>query len=222
MIHIEDIRVKKKDNVILDSINITVKKGEKILLTGESGSGKSTLLKSILFFEQFSGTISFNGTPIDDGNLTDFRGKIGYIGQLPPTLDQPVLDFIKMPFRYKANREKKFDDVRLDTLLARLHFDASVLGKNFSDLSGGEKQRILILQVLLLDKPIYLFDEITSALDQKNIEKVVSLITGDKDKTIISISHNPEWRRYCSRVLEIKDGKISECPESRMYDCEEG
>jgi putative ABC transport system ATP-binding protein len=222
VIHIEDIRVKKKDKVVLDAIHLTVQKGEKILLTGESGSGKSTLLKSILFFEEFSGTIFFNGTPIDEGNLTGFRGKIGYIGQLLPIFDQPVLDFIQMPFGYKANRDKKFDDVRLDTLLARLHFDASVLDKNFSDLSGGEKQRILILQVLLLDKPIYLFDEITSALDRKNIEKVVSLITGDKDKTIISISHNPEWRRYCDRVVEIKDGKISACPDNKMYDCEEG
>lgn len=221
MIRIDNLRVVKKNKTILGNINLTVNEGDKILLTGESGSGKSTLIKSLLFFEEFSGTISFHGRPIAVDNLVDFRRRVGYVGQLLPTFDQPVQEFIKIPFRYRANRSLKYDPTRLDTLLTRLNFDASVLGKNFSDLSGGERQRILILQALLLDKPVYLLDEITSALDQKNIEEVVALVTGDKEKTVISISHNAEWRRSCSRILEIHNGKIAPCPADKMYGCQE-
>ena len=209
MIQLEHLHVSKQDTVILEDINLTLHKGEKVLLKGESGSGKSTLIKSLLFFEHFRGRLLFNGLEINPENLCNYRRQSAYIGQTAPNFNENVRDFLSMPYTFKANKTLSLDSQKMEDLLERLNFDRSILDKNFSDLSGGEKQRMLILQMLLLDKPIYFLDEVTSALDKKNIQTVVSLFTGDKNKTILSISHNEEWEEYCTRVIELAKGKIA-------------
>lgn len=208
MIKLENLTVKKKNKLILNNINVQIKTGEKILLQGESGSGKSTLIKSILFFEEFSGKIIYDGVPVNESNLFEFRKKIAYIGQVIPNFDSTVRDFLVFPFTYKSNQRIKLNQAKMKKLLTSLNFNITVLEEKFSNLSGGEKQRCVILQVLLLDKDIYLFDEITSGLDQKNIIRAISLITRSENKTIISISHNREWEKYCQRTWILKEGKM--------------
>jgi len=208
MIQLEHVKVVKQDTVILQDINLTLYKGDKVLLKGDSGSGKSTLIKSLLFFEQFQGRLLFNGQEITVKNLCEYRRQSGYIGQITPNFNENVWDFLSIPYKFKSNKALTFDFQQMQELLEKLNFDEAVLDKRFSELSGGEKQRMLILQMLLLDKPIYLLDEVTSALDKKNIQSVVSLFTGDKNKTILSISHNQEWEDHCSRVIELEKGKI--------------
>jgi len=207
MIKLANLTVKKKNKYILNNINLQIQPGEKILLQGESGSGKSTLIKSILFFEEFTGKIYYKGNQVNENNLAEFRKKIVYIGQILPNFSSTVREFLQLPFEYKANQKKRLNRTKMKKLLIALNFNVSILEEKFSNLSGGEKQRCVLLQVLLLDKDIYFFDEITSALDQKNIIKAISLITKSAQKTIISISHNQEWEKYCNRKLELKKGK---------------
>jgi putative ABC transport system ATP-binding protein len=167
LIEIKNLNVIKNNKSILAGINFSIKSGEKILIRGESGSGKSTLIKSILFFERFSGQVIFHDRPVDEHNLLDFRRHIGYIGQIIPHLDMKIRDFLNVPLDYRVNHRKSYDSAKIKQLLSKLNFDGTVLDKNFKDLSGGEKQRILIAQVLLLGKPVYLFDEVTASLDEK-------------------------------------------------------
>lgn len=208
MINLEHVKVIKQDTVILKDINLTIQKGDKILLKGESGSGKSTLIKSLLYFEHFQGRIIFNGEPITRKNLCHYRQQSGYISQTVPKFNENVRDFLKIPYTFKSNKTLNFDSQKMLVLLTKLNFTESILDKIFSELSGGEKQRLLILQMLMLNRPIYLLDEVTSALDKKNIQAAVSLITGDENRTILSISHNEEWEERCSRIMEIDHGKI--------------
>jgi putative ABC transport system ATP-binding protein len=208
MIKMEHLKVIKQDTVILKDINLTIQKGDKILLKGESGSGKSTLIKSLLYFEHFRGRIIFNGEPITRKNLCHYRRQSGYISQTVPKFNENVRDFIKIPYTFKSNKTLTINSQKMLELLTKLNFTESILDKNFTELSGGEKQRLLILQMLMLNRPIYLLDEVTSALDKKNIQAAVSLITGDENRTILSISHNEEWEQYCNRVMEIDHGKI--------------
>ncbi|MGD2091043.1 MAG: ATP-binding cassette domain-containing protein [Candidatus Aminicenantes bacterium] len=208
MIQLEHVNVIKQDVVILKDINLTIEKGDKILLKGESGSGKSTLIKSLLYFEHFQGRILFNGEAITRKNLCLYRRQSGYISQTVPKFKENVREFLKIPYTFKSNKTLTFDSQKMLELLKKLNFVESILDKNFSELSGGEKQRLLILQMLMLNRPIYLLDEVTSALDKKNIQAAVSLITEDKSRTIVSISHNQEWEDLCSRVMEIDHGKI--------------
>jgi len=208
MIQLEHVNVIKNDTVILADINLIIHKGDKILLKGESGSGKSTLIKSLLYFEHFQGRILFRGKEITRKNLCFYRRQSGYIGQTVPLFNENVRDFLMIPYRFKANRKLTFAPEGMMELLKGLNFDETVLDKNFSELSGGEKQRMMILQMLMLDKPIYLLDEVTSALDKKNIRAAVSLITKGKNRTLLSISHNEEWEDCCTRVIELDRGKI--------------
>ncbi len=208
MIQLEDVNVIKQDTAILKDINLTIGKGDKILLKGESGSGKSTLIKSLLFFEHFQGRLLFYGETVTRESLCSYRRRSGYIGQTVPNFHENVRDFLRIPYQFKANKKLTFDSQQMLQLLNALHFDETVLDKNFSELSGGEKQRMMILQMLMMDKPIYFLDEVTSALDKKNIKAAVSLITGDKKRTVVSISHNQEWEDCCTRVIELEKGKI--------------
>ena len=208
MIQLKHVKVVKKDTVILKDINLTIHKGDKILLRGESGSGKSTLIKSLLYFEHFQGRILFNGEPITRKNLCHYRRQSGYISQTIPKFNENVRDFLKLPYTFKSNKTLTLDSQKKSEMLGKLNFAESILDKNFSELSGGEKQRLLILQMMMLDRPIYLLDEVTSALDKKNIRAAVSLITGDENRTILSISHNQEWEDHCSRVIELDHGEI--------------
>jgi len=208
MIQVEHLNVTKQETTILEDINLTIRKGDKILLKGESGSGKSTLIKSLLYFEQFNGRILFNDTPITRENLCRYRRQSGYIGQTIPNFTETVRDFLAIPYGFKANKNRAIDTQRLRDLLETLNFDESILDKNYSELSGGEKQRLVILQMLMLDRPIYFLDEVTSALDKKNITAAVSAITNDKERTVLSIAHNPEWEEHCTRIIEMAKGKI--------------
>jgi putative ABC transport system ATP-binding protein len=208
MIQLEQVNVVKQDNVILKDINLTIHKGDRILLKGESGSGKSTLIKSLLYYEYFQGRILFNGKAITRKNLCHYRWQSGYISQTEPKFNENVRDFLKLPYKFKSNKTLIFDSQKIPQLLKKLNFEEKVLDKHFSELSGGEKQRLLILQMLMLNRPIYLLDEVTSALDKKNIRAAVSLITGDETRTILSVSHNQEWEDHCSRLIKIEHGKI--------------
>ena len=208
MIKIENLSVVKNGKTILRDINLDIDEGEKILITGESGSGKSTLLRSILFFEWFDGRIRFNNEIVDEHNLFRFRVHIGYIGQMIPNLSIKADDFLQLPFGYRSHHRKHIDREKMTSILRKLNFDETVLDADFKNLSGGERQRLMILQVLLIGKPIYLFDEVTAALDKKNLIKAIRAITSDRRRTIVSISHNPEWERYCRRRLEMKNGSI--------------
>jgi len=208
MIQVEHLNVTKQETTILEDINLTIRKGDKILLKGESGSGKSTLIKSLLYFEHFTGRILFNDNPITRENLCLYRRQSGYIGQTIPNFTETVRDFLAIPYGFKANKDRAMDPQRLRDLLETLNFDESTLEKKYQELSGGEKQRLVILQMLLLDRPIYFLDEVTSALDKKNITAAVAAITNDKERTVLSIAHNPEWEEHCTRIIEMAKGKI--------------
>lgn len=208
MIEVQDLNVIKKGKPILSKINLKISRGEKIVIRGESGSGKSTLLKSILFFDRFAGSIFFHGQEVGEGNLIEYRSHIGYIGQIVPNLDESVEDLFNIPYHYKANRHLKANSERMRRLMSNLNFDETIMNKNYRDLSGGEKQRLLILQLLLLEKPVYLFDEVTASLDEKNVKRAIELITREKKRTVISVSHHGEWEKCSTRLIEMKRGRI--------------
>jgi putative ABC transport system ATP-binding protein len=208
LIEAEDLSVRKNGNPILTAIDLRIGEGEKVLVRGESGCGKSTLLRSLMFFERFRGRVAFRGTPVGIENITEYRNGIGYLGQTIPLFQAPVDRVLNIPYGYRANRRIPRHEDRKAKLLAALNFQPDVLDREFSDLSGGEKQRILILQILMMDKAVLFFDEVTAALDQKNIDSAVREITSDSVTTVISISHNREWEGRCTRTIEMDRGRI--------------
>ncbi len=215
MIRLKNISVLKKDKSILNLPDFFIDKGEKILLSGDSGSGKSTLLKTILYFEKFekSGEIFFEDELIDFTNIDKYRKKFSFINQKAPFFEGNSLDFLNLPYTL-SNNDNLSDNVDFNSNLKEMNLTEDILSKEFSSLSGGEQQRLSILQIFLLDKEILLLDEITSALDKTNRDNVIDFILNNeknKDKTVIIVSHNnEEWLKTgkITRIVNIENGEV--------------
>lgn len=207
MLEIKNLTIIKAGKPILKDCNFRIKSGEKALISGESGTGKSTFLKAILFFEHHTnGEIYYSSRKINAENIDQFRKNFVYIGQKAPFFEGTVEEYLCLPFTFKHNQHNIPTD--LDKYLQLLNFPDSILKQKYEKLSGGEQQRITILQSLLLDKPFFLLDEITSSLDENNIYQVVKLIIGANERSVISISHNKEWMDFVDNIYLMKNGKL--------------
>ena len=114
-----------------------------------------------------------------------------------------------LPFSFKAHSGRKPTVAQIESVLARLLLDPAILRQKSATLSGGEKQRLAIARAILLDKRIFLADEITSALDAESKEAVFSFLL-ESEHTVFSISHDPEWIGRCNRVFIVDNTLIRE------------
>ena len=190
MINFKNISLKFNDKIILNNFNLIVNAGEKILISGVSGKGKTTLLKLLLGFSTpNSGNILVDNLELNEQNINIIRNKIGYMPQSTPFLNIKVEKLIHTIFNYKENLKTKLDMSILIQTLKEFNLDSNILSKNINQLSGGEKQRLAFVIIILLDRKIWILDEITSSLDQDMKEKVINYIL-NTNKTVILVSHD--------------------------------
>jgi putative ABC transport system ATP-binding protein len=196
MIRLEDVNLQLKEQVIFKNLNLHLKKNKKILLRMPSGAGKSTLLKIIMgYIPLNSGEIIIDGTVLDENNINIIRQKFAYIGQNITFTENNLEEYIELIFSFERNKNITFSHSHLCELLDKFDLSESILKKSPSLLSGGEKQRMAIILVLLLDREILLLDEVTSGLDHHLKIKVIEILK-DLDKTIIVSSHDNQWLDY--------------------------
>jgi ABC-type multidrug transport system fused ATPase/permease subunit len=209
-----------KKHSILDNVNLTIKKGEKIAFIGPSGSGKSTISDILMGLHNLKdGMLKVDGIEINKTNLKDFRSKIGYIPQQVYLFDGSIKDNVVFGEDYD---ESKLIDVLkqsqiYDFLLDKDGIDTEV-GEGGNLLSGGQKQRVAIARALYSNPDILVLDEATSALDTKT-EKLImeNIYSVAKDKTLIIIAHRLSTIEKCDKVYEIKDGKLMENIKDEFY-----
>lgn len=197
----------------LDKINLTVKKGEFVVILGSSGSGKSTLLHILGGVDtKTAGNVFINNQDyfsMNDTEQTKFRRtNIGLIYQfynLIPTLN--VRENILLPLLLD-NRKK--DEKYLNELLHLLNLEKRVTHIP-SELSGGEQQRVSIARALITKPSIILADEPTGNLDSKNSREIMEILkkaNQDYEQTIIMVTHDLELAKYASRIITLEDGRI--------------
>ena len=194
--NLENETISYENKKVLDSINLSIKKGEKVALLGSSGSGKSTLLKRL--YELKSEEASY--LPQDLGlvnNLTSYHNIYTSKLQNNSTIYN-LLNLIK-PFKKELNEVEK--------ILKELEIEDKLLTKSFN-LSGGQKQRVSIAKSIYSGKNILLADEPISALDEYICKKSIDIMNNSFD-TIICAMHNVDLAlESFSRVIGIKDGEI--------------
>lgn len=204
LIKYENIGFSFENRKILSGFNLTVKKNQKILLRGKSGTGKTTLLKILLGFTKPSeGTIYFRNRVIDSKTCWEARKEIAYVIQDTDLGEGKVKSLLDDIFSYRANKEK-LDHEKLRAFMRELELEDDIFEKNFQELSGGEKQRIGILIALLLNRNIYLLDEVTSALDAKLKKKIADYFLAREDWTLLIVSHDREWEREGMKTINIE------------------
>ena len=216
MLRIDNLTKKFGNNVILDGISESIKKGEKIVIIGPSGGGKSTFLRCLnLLDKPDSGTIYFEGADITDKktNINAIRQKMCMVFQhfnIFPHLT--VLKNITLaPVTLKLMSQKQADEKALE-LLARIGL-ADKANAYPSGLSGGQKQRIAIVRTLAMNPEMILFDEPTSALDPEMVGEVLNLMKelADDGMTMVVVTHEMGFaREVATRVLFMDSGKIAE------------
>ena len=207
LIKYENIGISFENKRILSGFNLSIKKKQKVLLRGKSGIGKTTLLKMLLgFTKPAEGALYFQNHIIDSKTCWEARKKIAYVAQDTDLGEGKVKNLLNEIFSYKANKEKLNPD-KLRTFMLELELEDNILDKNFQELSGGEKQRIGILISLLLNRDIYLLDEVTSALDMNLKKKIADYFLAREDWTLLVISHDREWERDWIEVIDLENNR---------------
>lgn len=197
----------------VNGIDLKVKKGEFLVIFGESGSGKSTLLNLIGGLEKPSKGNVFiddkNITEMSEGKITKIRGKkIGFVFQhynLIPTLTAAQNVEAAIINRSSDDHKKAAKILKMLGLSDRVN-------QLPSKLSGGEQQRVAIARALINDPDIILADEPTGNLDEKTGEEITNILkklNKNNNQTVILITHSEYNRKYASRIMKIKDGKLS-------------
>lgn len=214
----ESVRYEYEGVSALDGLSLCVRAGERIALLGANGSGKSTLLRLLdgLHFAS-AGQVRFRGTVLneaaieDDKFALDFRRRVGLVFQNPdiqlfnPTVfDEVAFGPLQMGWAH-------------DEILDRVHHALAWIGAEHLKerppyrLSGGEKKRVAIASVVVLDPDVLLLDEPTAALDPRSQSQVIELLESWREggKTIITATHQLEiLGEISARAIVLEHGKI--------------
>jgi glutamate transport system ATP-binding protein len=201
---------------VLQDINLTVRKGEVVVVLGPSGSGKSTLCRVINRLETIeSGTITIDGEqlPEEGKGLAHLRADVGMVFQSfnlfahKTVLDNVTLGPIKVRKKSAAEAKKRGME-----LLERVGVDSQA-EKYPAQLSGGQQQRVAIARALAMDPKVILFDEPTSALDPEMVNEVLDVMVAlaRQGMTMIVVTHEMGFaRKAANRVVFMDDGLIVE------------
>lgn len=200
---------------IIENMNLTINFKDKIGLVGESGIGKSTLIRLLLrFYDVTSGQILINGIDIKEYSLQDLRQRIGTLEQDTFLFNDSIAANIALG-KPKATKEeivKAAQMAGIHELIISLpgQYD-TMMGELQNRLSGGEKQRIGIARVLLVDPDFLVMDEPTSSLDVINEKGLLKTLAEQfENKTWLIVSHRPSSLTGCDQVIKLENKQIYE------------
>ena len=205
---------------VLDGISFDIERGEFVAFAGPSGAGKSTIVSLLMrMYTPDSGTITAEGTPIDQFEVQDWRSRVSLVRQNPFIFNDTL--------RYNltiGNRDATDGEIDNACCIAKVDefFDdlpdgyGTVLGDNGVRLSGGQKQRVAIARAILKDADFLVLDEATSDLDSHLEADVHDAIEAmDQDYGIIAIAHRLSTITDADRIYMMEDGSIAESGEHR-------
>ena len=216
LVVMSDVQKHYGDFQALKDIDLTVNRGEVVVVIGPSGSGKSTLCRTINRLETItSGTITIDGKelPKEGKALAALRADVGMVFQSfnlfshLTILENVTLGPIKVKGMKKADAERE-----AKLLLDRVGVGQQA-GKLPAELSGGQQQRVAIARALAMNPKVMLFDEPTSALDPEMINEVLDVMVGlaQDGMTMIVVTHEMGFaRKAADRVVFMADGQIVE------------
>lgn len=216
LVKVENLHKEYNNNVVLKDINLTVKKGEVVVIIGPSGCGKSTFLRCLNGLEEIQGgTITVDGALVEPKKkeITKIRQKIGMVFQSYDLFPHKTVleNIILAPMKVQ---KKNRDDVEKEAL-ALLDKVGLADKKDYypRQLSGGQKQRVAIVRALLMHPEVILFDEVTAALDPEMVHEVLQtmLELAKAGSTMIIVTHEMAFARaVADRIIFFDQGEIVE------------
>lgn len=201
---------------VLKDINLTVNKGEVLVIIGPSGSGKSTMCRTINRLETIdSGDIRIDGKPLpqEGKELAALRAEVGMVFQsFNLFANKTILENVTLaPIKVRHMEQQEAESLAMD-LLARVGVDNQA-NKMPSQLSGGQQQRVAIARALAMHPKVMLFDEPTSALDPEMVNEVLDVMVelAKEGMTMICVTHEMGFaRKAADKIVFMADGRILE------------
>ena len=201
MIRFKNVSLKLGNKQLLKNFDLRINKGDKVLLAAQSGSGKTSLLRLILgFTEPDEGQIYFGKKDVGLQTVQEIRKRIAYLSQDVDFPNGKVRDVFQEIFQFSANKHLGYSDEKLLDKLEEFDLSRELSTKNTSIISGGERQRLGWILVQLLDRPVILLDEPTSAMDEKQKQRFINFVKQTK-KTVVCVSHDPAWQAAPMKVI---------------------
>ena len=200
-------------SMILDNLNLVVEDSEVLGLVGPNGSGKTTLIKCMDKILKPKGSILIDGRDIDTVSRTELAKRLGYVPQSSSTpLATTVFDTVLMGRRPHISWRVSDSDLdKVADILELLHLEYLAM-RDFSQLSGGQKQKVLIARALAQEPEVLLLDEPTSSLDMKHqlevMETISSLVKEKKISAVMALHDLNLASMFVDKLAILKGGKI--------------
>ena len=204
----------------LKNVNLKINKGEKLAIVGANGAGKTTLVKLMCgFYYPSEGEIKLNGHAIAEYNIEEYYSLFSAVFQDIYLLPVTIAEFVSSSEK-DIDRNKVIDVIRETGLIEKINslsngIDSRLMKGVFDDsieMSGGEKQKLMLARALYKDAPVIVLDEPTAALDpiaENELYLKYNELTAHK--TSVYISHRLASTRFCDRIIYLENGEIVEC-----------
>ncbi|EEG78939.1 ABC transporter ATP-binding protein [Dethiobacter alkaliphilus] len=200
--------IRYKDILEIEDLLIPVNKVTCIV--GESGSGKTTLLRLLnKMISPDEGEIFFHDTPLTNIPAVDLRRRVVMLSQVPVIFPGTIEDNLQAGLSFSEKPLAEEQKLREALLLVHLNKD---LAGEADKLSGGEKQRLCLARMMLMEPEVMLLDEPSGALDEDTEELIINSLVNfarDHNKTLIMVTHSKNVaRQYAQQIIEVRSGKI--------------
>lgn len=195
---------------ILKGVNLTVKPGQVVAITGDSGCGKTTFMKCIAgLLTTSSGEVLISGVPIKEVDWNNLRSRITFMSQQPYFISAPLEENILFGKKTSQDMNDIIGLCKLDIVKERL--GSENIGERARGLSAGERQRVALARALANIRPIMLLDEPLSQVDIPTVRDIFKQILPRlRETSCIIVSHNPYLLSMADKVYFMYDGKLFE------------
>lgn len=194
---------------IINHLSLKISAGSKVAVTGKSGAGKSTLVNMLMgFILPDSGNITLLGMNVNEENINEIRKNLSWVPQELNIDVNYVRDLLLLPFSFNKNKKETPTEKTIINTLNKFGLNEDILGKDVSDISGGEKQRIFLTSSSLLKRKICFLDEPTSGLDADSKRKVINYFLNECRSTVIAVTHDQEWMDISDIKIDLNNNSV--------------
>lgn len=214
MIRAENLSRRINGVDLLHDVTLEIADGDRIGLVGKSGGGKSTLLRAIAMLDPLDqGRVMHDGELVEGGNVPSFRRRVAYLSQHSTMVAGTVEDNLRLPFQIQTSTIE-FEPKIAARMLEQLGRLPTLLQQDAFNLSGGERQTVSVIRLILANPQVLLLDEPTASLDPMTTSSLESFLQNwiqqDSSRAWIWTSHDAaQIDRMCTNVIRIENGTLT-------------